>query len=222
MAVTELALVRVIEPAKISDDSLLKILRHAKLAMEKFSGYEFYFLHCVEDPSLFWICGGWPSVQNHMENWIPSEQNQELVKSLDGKAEVLYMWHVDVEPEKREAVMRSKGISITRNFVKKGEGDRVEEAFGQAKGQSEGSAGEEEEKVVVVVLGGWRIDKGFIKKSEDSDEHQEEGAEWVVFKGWKSKEGFLDIERGEKFQAFAKLAECVDKVDVKHGVLLEI
>ena len=67
MAVTELALVHILSPNTITTPALLQHLRVARDAMENASGYPFYFLRCLEDPSLVYYLGGWPSVSFHME-----------------------------------------------------------------------------------------------------------------------------------------------------------
>ena len=147
MPVTELALLRILPPSTGNEPelspTLLSHLRLAKDGMEKASGFKFYYLHCIEDPSLIFILGGWPSVQFHMEEWIPSQENQDSLKIMKGEVDVEWMFHLDLDPNERESVLGGKVIAVVRHFVKDGEREAFGRCFGEVKGNLEGYVGGE-------------------------------------------------------------------------------
>ena len=97
MAVTELALLRLTGDGVLTEDIRAE-LRKAKEAMESYTGRTFYYLQQIEDPACIYVLGEWESLRDHYEGFIPSHVNQERLKALDGKLEVLKLVHLDVSP----------------------------------------------------------------------------------------------------------------------------
>jgi hypothetical protein len=108
MAVIELTLLRLRDPTTVTSASLIAHFKEAKDAMEKCSGFKFFFLHCFEDPSLVFPVGGWPSVRFYMEEWLPSREKQELI-ALTGEVEDQYS-SISTWTRRRERVMWNVGL----------------------------------------------------------------------------------------------------------------
>ena len=219
MAVTELSLLRILSPSARGRGELashlLDHLRLAKDAMEKASGFKFYYLHCIEDPSIIFITGGWPSVQFHMEEWIPSAENQKLLKLMEREVDVEWMFHLDLDPEDRKSLFGRKVVAVGRYVVKEGERDDFMKVYDEING-----------KLVVIVRGedmvkaGWRIDRGYVKGDEYRREKEDE--EFVSFTGWESIEKHLNIGKREEFKKTSRIREHMKEGGSKHGVVLEV
>jgi heme-degrading monooxygenase HmoA len=216
MAVTELALLHLLPPTNATDASLLSHLRQAKSAMEASSGFPFHFFHCLEDPSLIFILGGWPSVQYHMEEWIPSKENQELLEVLKDEVEVEYMFHLDLDRKEREVPVGTVVMAFGRHFIRSGEKEGFERVFEEVKGKLEGFIGGKER-----VVGAWRVDWGYVN-GEAPKGHEKEKEEWVLFTGWESKERHMEFAQTEEFMAYSRIRAFVEGADTKHGVKMEV
>ena len=219
MPVTELALLRVLSSSdqgktELSSD-LLDHLRLAKEAMKKVTGFKFDYLHCIEDPGHIFIIGGWLSIQFHMEEWIPSAENQELLKLMKDEVDVEWMFHLDLYPNDKESLLRRKVVAVGRYVVKEGAKDDFMTVFGELKGKLELIVRGED-----MVKAGWRIDRGYMKGDEYAGEKEYE--EFVSFTGWESVEEHLDIGKMEEFQKTSKIREYMKEGGSKHGVLLDV
>ncbi|KAL1862395.1 hypothetical protein Plec18170_001221 [Paecilomyces lecythidis] len=97
MAVLELALlhIRTGEPLSARPARLTDTLRAAQRAQTAFSRYPVHLYTQDEDPSYIYLVGAWDSVGEHLETWIPSRKNQELLSALQDEIEVLWMFHVE-------------------------------------------------------------------------------------------------------------------------------
>jgi hypothetical protein len=233
MGVTELALLRLLNPDDLKDPSFLQILHNARLASEPFGASNAYYLRSPDDRSLFWIVSGWPSVQVHAEKWIGSAENQEVMAKLAGKIEVVFMYHVDVESELVKGVMGSQVVRIARYAVKKEVSEVIGiDGFGR-KGfeltygkearerfQKLFQAAREEVKKGAEV-GGWRIDRGTVKEGEDLGDGVEEVDEWVVFTGLEERDGRLPAN-AETWKECKGIVGYTGREDVKYGMVLNI
>lgn len=94
MAVTEIALLKLLPSTTIRDPDLLSRLSKAKQTLEKASGHPFVFLSQREDPSFIYIIGTWSSVSYHQETFLPSPENQEILALVKGIVDVEWMFHL--------------------------------------------------------------------------------------------------------------------------------
>lgn len=207
MTITELALVRLLPPTTVDDATLRSKLAHAKGVMEKFTGRKFYYLQQTEDPSLIYIIGEWDSLDQHMNDFIPSADNQAVLESLKTDLTVDWLLHVDVPHTNLPFPPKagSAGVySITRHFVKSGEKTIFTEAFEANKNLlqdhvSEGTIG-----------GGWRLDK------------EDEKEEFDLFIPWTNVDQHFGFGKSEAFTKYAKIRDHIDDAEIKHAKLLDI
>ncbi|KAF2463391.1 uncharacterized protein BDR25DRAFT_307829 [Lindgomyces ingoldianus] len=212
MAITEIALLRLLPPTNANDASLCTKLSHAKDVMEKYTGRRFYYLQQVEDPSLLYIIGEWDSLDQHMNNFIPSGDNQAVLESLKNELTVDWLLHIDAP---HSALPLPKGTSgttgggpqlwsIGRHFIKTVEKGKFKETFESHKHflqdyVTEGTIGS-----------GWRVDP-------------EEGKdEFVLWCPWKEVEQHYEFATTEGFQKYSKIKEYVDGTEIKHAKLLDL
>jgi hypothetical protein len=96
MAVTELALLRLrSDPSPSTKSTLLQ----AQKQQTEYSGYQVTFLRQTQEPTSFYLLGGWESVEKHTGKgeWISSDTNQKLLSQLKDDIDVKWMFHLDLE-----------------------------------------------------------------------------------------------------------------------------
>jgi heme-degrading monooxygenase HmoA len=206
MTVTELALLHFF-PGVVLDDTLLEHLRLANISVEKLTGYNCHYYTQSEDPSFLYIIGEWESVSQHIKEWIPSKENQAVMELLADKVEVVWMYHLDVQPN--NLPLGDPVVAVTRHFVPTAKKEDFRQAF-------------EEGRNILVSLaspqkldGGWRIDK------EADDEE-----EWVIFSGWDSVEQHMNFGQthGDEIMGYpwyGRIQDSLDGIELRHLRKLE-
>lgn len=143
-----------------------KTLSRARKLMQDFTTYPFYIFQETENPAHIYIVGQWASIDQHMNAWIPSAENQSPLKDLESLVEIDFMFHFDVDVGSVPPVKHAPMFSVGRHVMESGKRAGFEQTFGKRKGALEGYA-------LGVVGGGWRIEK-------------EEGREeFVLFVPWR-------------------------------------
>lgn len=143
MPVLELAQLRLLPGKGLQDETLVSALRQASKAMQGFSGFPFYFLHSIDNPDQVYVLGEWPSVEAHVKDFVPGEENQNIVNEVKDRVEIVRLGHFDVRLE-RVPTMADE-IRIVRWMVNPGE----------VKANYETIFNENKEEGYV---GGWRVD----------------------------------------------------------------
>ncbi|KAF2255965.1 hypothetical protein BU26DRAFT_512895 [Trematosphaeria pertusa] len=214
MAITEMALLHLSEGTTADDASLRSKLTKAKTVMQTYTGRTFYIMQQIEDPSFLYVIGEWESLDQHMNGFIPSADNQALLESLKDELAVDWLLHIDAphtalplpktDAEKEKALKGELIYSIGRHFIKTGEKDKFQETFDANKKYpmeyvTEGSIGY-----------GWRVDK---------EEHNEE---FVLWGPWKSVDQHLGFAKTEGFAKYAKIRDHLDGADIKHAKIMDV
>ncbi|KAH6614957.1 hypothetical protein C7974DRAFT_402976 [Boeremia exigua] len=209
MTITEVALLHLLQDVAIDDTSLRSKLAQAKAIMQDYTGRTFYYLQQVEDPTYVYIVGEWQSLDQHMNLFIPSEDNQALLKSLEGLLSVEWLLHIDVPhadlPLAAGAIQQNAPIyAIVRHYVKEDERVQFQRTFDAEKHYlqdfvAEGNIG-----------GGWRIDK---EGNKD---------EWVLFTPWKSVEQHHAFAETYSFEKYGRIREHIEGAEIKHARILDI
>ncbi|KAL3712466.1 hypothetical protein TMatcc_001165 [Talaromyces marneffei ATCC 18224] len=91
MAVTELVLFHFKNSQGIDapeNEAIKANISTAIKAQESHASYPVHLLTPVEDPSYIYLLGGWDSVETHMEKWIPSKTNHDLLAGLQEDMEM--------------------------------------------------------------------------------------------------------------------------------------
>ena len=171
----------------------------------------------LEDPACIYVIGEWDSLDQHMNDFIPSDANQSLLETLKDKLTVSWLLHLDIphaslplptSPSQLEQAHAGEGSliwSIGRHFIKTASRSAFTTTFETNKHflsdfVTEGAIG-----------GGWRIDK------EASDKE-----EFVLFCPWKSREQHGEFASTKGFQEYAKIRESIEGAEIKHVRLLDI
>lgn len=196
MAITELALLRVSDGAKFQNDVFKTKLRAAKLAMEAFTGHQFDYLQQVADPAAFYIVGSWDSLEQHLEDWIPSQANQSLLASL--KDDIQLEWLVHIDAEKSSLPLGAPFVAIGKHFVLREQQAGFMASFEVVKPHlaiyTEPYA----------PLGGWVLETKSAPKEE-----------FVLFSGWKEVANHHAFTQTAEFDEYREKANRVVDYDVK-------
>ena len=210
MTVTEIALLHLSPEFTIDDTNLRSKLVHAKNVMQSYTDRTFYYLQQVEDPTYIYIIGEWDSLDQHMNEFIPSADNQALLKSLRGLLSVDWLLHIDALhadlplPGAGTTKQKAPVYAIGRHFIKNDQREQFQQAFDVGKLQlrdfvTEGKIG-----------GGWRIDK-----EGDKDE-------WVLLTPWTSVEQHYAFAETDGFAKYCNIQEHIEGAEIKHARVLHI
>ncbi|KAJ5295997.1 hypothetical protein PENANT_c001G01370 [Penicillium antarcticum] len=196
MPVTEIALLRLNKEVLLL--STKAGLVGAQEAQSRHSNYQVHLLREIEDPACIYLLGGWESIEEHMNDWIPSETNQTLLQKLRGDLEVKWMFHLDIEPSTSQIPLDAPILAICRYFVdpkNKAEFDSVLKAAVPHLGAY---------TALFTHDGGWRIDK------EGDDD------EYVHFSGWNEVKDHVGFGESEGLKEFGKIKGLVKGVEIRH------
>jgi len=212
MPITELALLRL--SSNVTIDDVRAKLAHAKKVMQDYTGRTFYYFQQTEDPTYIYIIGEWDSLDQHMNHFIPTKENQAVLVGLEDMLSVEWLLHFDAshaelplpktEAEKAKAKAGELVISIVRHSVRAAAKDAFEQTFEANKHYvqdylTEGMMG-----------GGWRVDK------KDGKE------EWVLICPYTSVQQHLDFAQTPEFEKYVRIREHIDGAEIKHAKLLDI
>ncbi|ETI27812.1 hypothetical protein G647_00261 [Cladophialophora carrionii CBS 160.54] len=212
MPVTELARLSLQSGTEASSPALLTNLAKAKEAMKEASGFEFWCYHCVEDPRVIFILGSWPSVEFHMQDFISSQPNQELLALLKDQLTVDWMFHLDIDQVTHPLPLSRDMVAIVRHFVKDGDKEAFKSTFEATRYELESFVGKEK------VVGGWRIDNGYDPSAEGENRKEE----FVLFTAWDSVEHHDKFANTEGFQKYSQIRNNIDGAEIKHAKLLDV
>lgn len=213
MAVTEIAFFHVRSGKALSSSaSLVAHICKGIDAQQSFSKYPVRLLSRVDDPSYIYLIGGWDSVAHHLENWIPSATNQEVMNLIKDEIELQWLLHVDIDSkENTERIpIDATTVVIRRFFVKSGMKQPFEEVFNMEKHRLADFTNP------IPLCAGWRVDK---ERDQGTDEEKDE---FILFTGSNDQIAHhKDFENTKGFQEFqAKVGEFVDETEANYIVKL--
>ncbi|KAG9019302.1 hypothetical protein FRB90_004015 [Tulasnella sp. 427] len=183
--------------------------------------YPFNLLQQHEDPSYLYIVGLWPSIEAH-EAFLPSEENKQLLSSLEGKVGVEWMYHAQIGTSASDdaivgdvpkLISEAPVIAIGRHGVKGASKAVFEETWRAGSGGLRSFSGREP-------VGGWRVGRVFGVKNNDGEKgfKEETDEEWVVLSGWDAVERHSAFAGSEEFKKYSKMRPYVVTFDVKHAI----
>jgi len=170
----------------------------------------------ISDPSCIYVVGEWDSLDQHLNDFIPSADNQALLESLKDYITVdSNLEHLDVPnaelplPRSEEALERAKRgeqvWSITHYTIKAGKREAFEAEFKEMKEMLDRFAAEGG------VGGGWCVGK---KEGEEDV--------FVTLFPWRSVVEWKRFGQGEEGRETGNTGECVERMDVRHVRLVDI
>ncbi|KAI4677974.1 uncharacterized protein J4E84_008921 [Alternaria hordeiaustralica] len=216
MPITELALLHLTPGTTPESPTLRTNLSHAKTVLQNYTNRAFYYMQQISDPSCIYVVGEWDSLDQHLNDFIPSAENQALLESLKDYITVdSNLEHLDVPNaelplprggREMERARRGEVVwSITHYTIKSGNREAFEVEFREMKEKLDRFAGEGG------VGGGWCVGK---KEGEDDV--------FVTMFSWRSVAEYERFGKGKEGRVSAVTGECVEKMDVRHVRLVDI
>ncbi|KAJ8114776.1 hypothetical protein OPT61_g3422 [Boeremia exigua] len=210
MTITEVALLHLLPNVVIDDTDLRSKLAQAKKIMQNYTGRTFHYLQQVEDPAYIYIIGEWESLDQHMNEFIPSTDNQALLESLQGSLSVDWLLHIDVSHAglpltgKGATKQTAPTFAIVRHFIKGGERAQFQQTFDEEKHHLQDFVTEDK------IGGGWRVDT-------EGDED-----EWVLLTPWKNVEQHHEFAQTDGFTNYGKIRAHIQGAEIKHARFLDL
>lgn len=200
MAILEICQLKIKPHLSQDDPSLLAALQKARTGLrEKVVDTQSRFYCCIEDPSLIYILGLWPSLNRHKE-FLHSPHKAEILDEQDELFDFQWIIHTEIDGGLEVVPVQAPVMGIARLFIKE---DGV--AGYQAVVDKYGKVIEEGTKPYKS-FAAWRVD------CEDGK------YEHLVITGWE-KEGnhaaFTQKTRQE-YPEYAGVRENYEGMDVKH------
>ncbi|KAK3203730.1 hypothetical protein GRF29_106g464372 [Pseudopithomyces chartarum] len=180
-------------------------LARAKKGMENFTGQKFYIFKEIENLNHIYILGGWASLEQHMDEWIPSEENQDLLKELGPFVKVDLFFHLDGHigeiPPNTPAPILSCGRHVMESSQRPGFENTFEKRRGCLEAHTLGPAG-----------AGWRIEK------------QADREELVLFCPWKDVSQHVAFGKTKDFQDYSEIRNHIvlSATEIVHLSLMEL
>ncbi|KAL4745571.1 hypothetical protein BDW72DRAFT_208097 [Aspergillus terricola var. indicus] len=201
MPVTELACLRLKNnlPLGHSDNSALSIkLRAGVKEQAKYSNARTSVLSQTEDPSYIYILGQWDSVAQHMEDWVPSQQNQEIMAGLSEGLELVWIQHVDLASNSVDERIPYSApvVAIGRYSVTAEKRDDFETTFAETKHHLKSFERQRD------ISGGWSVDRD---------------GQFVLFSGWETVEQHYSLAQSEAFRGLGRIGGFIEEAELKHA-----
>ncbi|KAL4867239.1 hypothetical protein BDV12DRAFT_171751 [Aspergillus spectabilis] len=218
MPVTELACLRLKNNLPLTDPTnhlTESRLRAGLRAQAQYINAATYLLTQIEDPSYIYILGKWDSVAQHVQEWIPSATNQEVMGELSGDLDVVWLQHLDFDPSlglsETAKGITDEGIpydepvvAIGRYFISPFTKAGFERTFAEAKHHLKEFRGPRK------IAGAWRVDK-------QVDESGSVNEEYVQFTAWDTVKEHSSFAESDGFKAFSKLKHFMQGAEIKHA-----
>jgi heme-degrading monooxygenase HmoA len=205
MPVLELLLLRLRPGISPTDPTLVKNLSTVRSLVHTNSR----FYHCIEDPSLVYILGQWPSLAAH-KAFLASPEREEILSRQTHQLDFLWMLHLDFAVGKTmEDVLpfTAPVLSIARmSFTT---------ASPHVDAYKEILANHRSEIVDATypypLFDGWRIDAPDAK------------AEYMILTGWASIEAHAEFTKSMigASQEYASARDHVEEMEVRHARNME-
>ncbi|KUJ13653.1 uncharacterized protein LY89DRAFT_687061 [Mollisia scopiformis] len=202
MPILEICLLKTSPNLPHTSPVFLSALQKARtLLAQKVVNTNSRFYRCIEDPSLIYILGVWPSLARHKE-FLASPQKAEILDEQNELFEFQWIIHIEIgEGGMKELPLEAPILGITRLFIK---GD-ARETYQEVVHRS-ASVVDEGTKPFKVVKE-WRIDC-----EEGKFEH-------VFVTGWVeegSHDAFTKTMR-EEHPDFAPMRDTYEGTEIKHA-----
>ena len=199
MSILEICQLQVKPNISQNDPSILKSLIEVRSSLRsKVTNTNSRFYQCIEDPSLIYIFGVWPTISAH-HAFLESPQRSEILLPQEDLLNFKWIMHMPL-PGMESLPLDAHVMSMARIFFKGGE-DHTEYQKMMDKHRHKIVDATEPHKVA----GGWR---------SDAEPGMQEA---LVFTGWSSKQAHEDFTlKAKEDPEYAKLGVLNDGMEVRH------
>jgi hypothetical protein len=200
MSVLEICQLKVKDNISPSDSSIIASLQKVRTELkERVHPTNSRFFQTIEDPTLIYILGTWPSVAKH-QTFLSSPEKPQILDAQQNLLDFNWMLHIPLD-NMSSLPLDAPVVAIARAHVKGGEHVT---AHKKITGKYRDKLDERTKPHKVVE--GWRVDEEPGKQEN------------VVITGWKSREDHLEFSAGlrEKYADYAALNKHWEKVEAHH------
>lgn len=200
-------------------------ISRAKKLMENFTHNDFYIFQEIEDPNHIYIVGQWASLEQHVDSWIPSEDNQDLLKDLGPLVDVDYLFHIGVSFGSIPPSKKSTIFSVGRHVMEIKKRPGFEKTFDSRRNGLEMHA-------PGPINGGWRIEKEpgreefvlFVPWQYVVNFHCYFDCELICVRFCRNVEQHMDFAKTKEFQEYAEIRDhlVLDATEIRHIALMEL
>jgi heme-degrading monooxygenase HmoA len=186
-----------------SDPSVVKSLIEVRSSLRsKVTNTNSQFYQCIEDPTLIYILGVWPTISAH-HDFLSSTQKSEILLPQEDLLDFNWVMHMPL-PGMESLPLDAPVMCIARFFVKEGVHDELQRVLDRHRHKIvEGSK-------PYKMIDGWRCDA---KPGKE---------EAFVFSGWKSKQAHEEFTaKAMEDPDYASAKDLCDGVEVKHVLNME-
>ena len=214
MPVTELALIRILpQDHPVNSSDIVSLFSASDAALYSYNQKSFIYFQQIEDPNYIYIFGDWESAEEHYTRYVPSEPNQQALKSLKDRVEVVWLQHLEVDREDLPLVRENNGvIGIGRHYMTKENRVEFERLFDERKGLLHAYA------TRGTPTGGWRLEwDGEVNEKAKEAAMERQREEWVLISPWADVAEHTAFEKTDTSDDFKALREILEEVDIKHA-----
>ncbi|OCL14874.1 hypothetical protein AOQ84DRAFT_308182 [Glonium stellatum] len=199
MPILEVCQLRLKDGVSATGESLLKNLSTVRSILKTNS----QFYHCIEDPSLLYILGMWPSLKTH-QKFLASPEKKTILGIQDDQLEFQWMLHMELD-SMSSLPLDAPVMAIARLFIKGGE--HVEE-YNQIIRNHRSTIVEATQPYKVA--DGWRCDS-------EPGKH-----EALMFTGWNAVDSHKAfIVKARENAEYASVRENYEGIEVRYARNLE-
>ncbi|KAK5049858.1 hypothetical protein LTR84_003976 [Exophiala bonariae] len=117
MAVIELAHVQLKDGITASDPDLLKNLKEVKRVIEDYSGLPTLFFEQIDDPSVIFVVGAWPSKEKHEHGFDGSPQQAVILDLIKDQMGIDWMHYMNID--QKELPIHAPVLALTKATLPK-------------------------------------------------------------------------------------------------------
>lgn len=97
MAIIELAHIQLKDGITASDPDLLKNLKEVKRVIEAYSGLPTLFFEQIDDPTVLFVVGAWPSKEKHEHGFNGSPEQAVILELIKDQMGIDWMHYMDID-----------------------------------------------------------------------------------------------------------------------------
>jgi hypothetical protein len=99
MAIIELAHVQLKDGITASDPDLLKNLKEVKRVIEGYSRLPTLFFEQIDDPTVIFVVGAWPSKETHERGFTGSPQQGQILELVKDQMDIDWMHYMEIDQD---------------------------------------------------------------------------------------------------------------------------
>ncbi|KAK2601805.1 hypothetical protein QQS21_004689 [Conoideocrella luteorostrata] len=201
MPISEIGLLKLKSSKSVDDADLRARMNEITVGLQAFTGYPFYFLQQVKDPSFIYLLGEWESLDQHYKGLHGLPDFKQLVLTMSQFFEFQWMAHYDFKMD--EADLNAELLEVARFTMDQSRRAEFATKAGLVVQKLDDHLGKNK------TVTGWKVDQ------------QREKEEFVVLVPWKDAQQRIEVGETEAGVEYGKLNDFSEEVEIQHIRLLK-